>query len=190
MPGALPARATASTSRIPDGLHVELDDPYSFLPTLGELDVHLASEGSHEQLYEKLGAHVREVDGVRGTAFAVWAPNARSVSVVGDFNSWDGRLHQMRTLGASGIWELFLPGVEDGARYKFELRYKDGSVHLRADPYALATEHAAADRVGRATRCAHRVGGRASGSSGARRPIRGTGRSRSTRCTSARGGRA
>jgi 1,4-alpha-glucan branching enzyme len=84
---------------------------------------------------------VREVDGVRGTAFAVWAPNARSISVVGDFNSWDGRLHQMRTLGPSGIWELFLPGVEDGARYKFELRYKDGSVHLRADPYAVATEH-------------------------------------------------
>jgi 1,4-alpha-glucan branching enzyme len=140
VPGALPLSYRLDVA-YPDGLHVELDDPYSFLPTLGELDVHLATEGSHEWLYEKLGAHVREVDGVRGTAFAVWAPNARSISVVGDFNSWDGRLHQMRTLGPSGIWELFLPGVEDGARYKFELRYKDGSVHLRADPYAVATEH-------------------------------------------------
>jgi 1,4-alpha-glucan branching enzyme len=124
----------------PDGATFELDDPYCFLPTLGELDVHLAVEGQHERLYEKLGAHVREVDGVAGTAFAVWAPNARSVSIVGDFNGWDGRLHQMRTLGAAGIWELFLPGVEDGARYKFELRHQDGSIHLRADPYALATE--------------------------------------------------
>ena len=118
----------------------ELDDPYRFLPTLGELDVHLASEGLHERLYEKLGAHVREMDGVWGTAFAVWAPNARSVSVVGDFNNWDGRLHQMRTLGASGIWELFLPGAGEGTPYKFDVRYRDGSYHLRADPYALATE--------------------------------------------------
>jgi 1,4-alpha-glucan branching enzyme len=140
VPGSLPLRYRLGVA-YPDGLTVELDDPYAFLPTLGELDVHLASEGLHERLYEKLGAHVRELDGVRGTAFAVWAPNARSVSVVGDFNNWDGRLHQMRSLGASGIWELFLPGVEDGARYKFELRYQDGSVQLRADPYALATEH-------------------------------------------------
>ena len=77
-------------------------DPYAFLPTLGDLDLHLALEGRHEELYELLGAHVREIDGVVGTAFAVWAPNARSVSVVGDFNSWDGRLHPMRSLGVSG----------------------------------------------------------------------------------------
>ena len=86
----------------PDGNTFTLRDPYAFLPTLGELDVHLAGEGRHEELYEKLGAHVRELDGVTGTSFAVWAPAAASVSVVGDFNSWDGRLHPMRTLGSSG----------------------------------------------------------------------------------------
>ena len=138
--GSLPLRYRLEVTYA-GGATFTLDDPYRFLPTLGELDVHLAAEGLHERLYEKLGAHVREVDGVTGTAFAVWAPNARSVSVVGDFNDWDGRLHQMRTLGAAGIWELFMPGVEEGARYKFELRYQDGSFHLRADPYALATEH-------------------------------------------------
>src|SRR5262249_38530599 len=124
----------------PGGTTVELDDPYGFSPTLGELDLHLAAQGRHEQLYEKLGAHVLEVDGVVGTAFAVWAPSARSVSVVGDFNDWDGRLHPMRSLGASGIWELFVPGVEERARYKYELRTQAGYVQLRADPVAQATE--------------------------------------------------
>ena len=123
-----------------DGVTAELDDPYTFLPTLGELDLHLAMQGRHEQLYKKLGARVREIDGVAGTAFAVWAPNARSISVVGDFNSWDGLLHPMRTLGSSGIWELFVPGVEEGAHYKFELRHQDGTIHLKADPVAQATE--------------------------------------------------
>jgi 1,4-alpha-glucan branching enzyme len=97
-------------------------------------------EGSYEEIYEHLGAHVREIDGVSGTAFAVWAPSAASVAVVGDFNSWDGRLHRMRALGASGIWELFLPDVGDGARYKFEIRAQSGGVVLKADPYAFATE--------------------------------------------------
>jgi 1,4-alpha-glucan branching enzyme len=115
-------------------------DPYSFLPTLGELDLHLAGEGRHERLHDKLGAHVREVDGVAGTAFAVWAPNARSVSVVGDFNVWDGRPHPMRSLGAAGIWELFVPGLETGERYKFEIRHPDGTFHQKADPYAFRTE--------------------------------------------------
>jgi 1,4-alpha-glucan branching enzyme len=142
--GVLPTESLPLRYRLevayPDGLTVELDDPYMFMPTLGELDLHLAAGGRHEQLYEKLGAHVREIDGVVGTAFAVWAPNARSVSVVGDFNSWDGRLHPMRSLGAAGIWELFLPGVVEGANYKFEVRNQDGTVHLRADPVAQATE--------------------------------------------------
>jgi 1,4-alpha-glucan branching enzyme len=124
----------------PDGQTFTLRDPYAFLPTVGELDIHLAAEGRHEQLYERLGAHQREVDGVVGTSFAVWAPSARSVSVVGDFNSWDGRLHPMRSLGASGIWELFVPGVESGTRYKYELRTQDGSLRLKADPVAFATE--------------------------------------------------
>jgi 1,4-alpha-glucan branching enzyme len=102
----------------PDGNTFTLRDPYAFPPTLGELDLHLAGEGSHERIYERLGAHPHELDGVTGTAFAVWAPNASAAAVVGDFNGWDGRLNPMRSLGASGIWELFVPGVGDGERYK------------------------------------------------------------------------
>jgi 1,4-alpha-glucan branching enzyme len=117
-----------------------LRDPYSFLPTLGELDLHLVLEGRHEQLYQRLGAHVREIDGVVGTAFAVWAPNARSVSIVGDFNSWDGRLHPMRSLGAAGIWELFIPDAGEGTKYKFEIRTRDGQLRIKADPLAFAAE--------------------------------------------------
>src|SRR5215216_7955194 len=123
-----------------EGATLVVDDPYAFPPTLGELDLHLASEGRHERIYERLGAHVREVDGVVGTSFAVWAPAARSVSVVGDFNLWDGRLHPMRSLGSSGIWELFVPGVEPGARYKFELRTPSGELRQKADPYAFEAE--------------------------------------------------
>jgi 1,4-alpha-glucan branching enzyme len=117
-----------------------LHDPYAFLPTLGELDLHLAAEGRHEELYAKLGAHLREVDGVTGTSFAVWAPSARAVSVVGDFNSWDGRLHAMRSLGPTGIWELFLPEVGEGQNYKYEILTQDGEIRLKADPVAFATE--------------------------------------------------
>jgi 1,4-alpha-glucan branching enzyme len=117
-----------------------IDDPYAFSPTIGELDLHLIGEGRHEELYERLGAHVREHEGVLGTAFAVWAPAARAVSVVGDFNSWDGRLHPMRSLGSGGIWELFLPGVEPGVRYKYEILAADGELRLKADPYAQEAE--------------------------------------------------
>jgi 1,4-alpha-glucan branching enzyme len=117
-----------------------LDDPYAFLPTLGELDLHLMGEGRHEELYARLGAHVRQHQGVNGTAFAVWAPSARAVSVVGDFNSWDGRLHPMRSLGSSGIWELFLPEVGAGQRYKYEILTADGELLLKADPYAQEAE--------------------------------------------------
>jgi len=117
-----------------------LRDPYAFLPTLGDLDLHLLREGQLEQLYEKLGAHIREIDGVAGTAFAVWAPNARAVSVVGDFNSWDGRLNPMRSLGSSGVWELFVPGIDEGAAYKFEIRTQDGRLRIKADPLAFAAE--------------------------------------------------
>ena len=116
-------------------------DPYSFLPTLGELDLHLVGEGSHRELWERLGAHPRVMDRVAGVGFTVWAPSARSVSIVGDWNAWDGRVHPMRTLGASGIWELFVPGVAVGSRYKFEIRGADGSLRLKADPEALAAEH-------------------------------------------------
>jgi 1,4-alpha-glucan branching enzyme len=117
-----------------------IEDPYAFTPSLGELDLHLIGEGRHEQIYEKLGAHVRKHLGVVGTSFAVWAPAARAVSVVGDFNSWDGRLHAMRSMGSSGIWELFLPGIEPGARYKFEILTQDHDLLLKADPYAQEAE--------------------------------------------------
>jgi 1,4-alpha-glucan branching enzyme len=123
-----------------EGATLVVDDPYSFAPTLGELDLHLASEGRHERIYDRLGAHVTEMDGVLGTAFAVWAPSARSVSVVGDFNLWDGRLNPMRSLGPSGIWELFVPGLTDGDHYKYEVRTQAGDLKLKADPLAFATE--------------------------------------------------
>jgi len=94
-------------------------DPYSFLPTIGESDLYLFGKGEEYRIYEKLGAQLRTIDGVSGVSFAVWAPNAQRVSVVGDFNQWDGRQHPMRTLGASGIWEIFMPGLGEGTHYKF-----------------------------------------------------------------------
>jgi len=115
-------------------------DPYRFGPTLGDLDLHLSGEGRHYRLYEKLGAHPRTVDGVDGVSFAVWAPNARRVSVVGDFNDWDGRVHPMRLMGSSGIWELFIPNIARGALYKFELKIKDGSLRIKTDPLAFLME--------------------------------------------------
>jgi len=115
-------------------------DPYSFLPTLGELDLHLAAEGTHYQLYERLGAHPMVRDGVKGTAFAVWAPNAVRVSVVGSFNGWDGRLHPMRLMGSSGIWELFIPGSDRGDLYKFEIKTRAGTLRIKTDPLAFSME--------------------------------------------------
>ncbi len=125
----------------PDGTVLPVDDPYQYWPTLGEVDQHLIGEGRHERLWEVLGAHPRTHEDAAGTAFAVWAPGARSVRVVGDFNRWDGRAHPMRSLGATGVWELFVPGIGVGARYKFELLTGDGHLALKADPFALAAEH-------------------------------------------------
>jgi 1,4-alpha-glucan branching enzyme len=134
-------------SAAPPGYRLEVDygdgpvtseDPYRFWPTLGELDLHLIAEGRHEQLWQALGARPMTVDDVAGTSFTVWAPNALGVRVVGDFNGWDGR-HPMRSLGASGIWELFVPGVGAGHRYKFEIA-GDGGLHQHADPMARRTE--------------------------------------------------
>lgn len=116
-----------------------LRDPYAFLPTLGDVDIYLASEGRHEALYEKLGAHPQTIDGVTGTSFAVWAPSAVGVSVVGPFNSWDSRLHSMRCLGSSGVWEIFIPDVGTGALYKYEIRTPGGSF-FKTDPYAFSME--------------------------------------------------
>jgi 1,4-alpha-glucan branching enzyme len=117
-------------------------DAYSFLPTLGETDLYLFGQGNERRIYEKLGAHLRVIDGVAGTSFAVWAPNAQRVSVVGDFNGWDGRVHAMRLLGASGIWEIFIPGVKTGALYKYEIRNAHGHVVLKTDPYGFFFEPA------------------------------------------------
>lgn len=124
-----------------NGERVEIDDPYRFPPVLGDMDEYLISEGSHLNLYDRLGAHPMTHDGVAGTAFAVWAPNARRVSVVGDFNHWDGRRHMMRQRGASGIFEIFLPGVSDGAAYKYEIKARGGSIlPLKADPVGFGAE--------------------------------------------------
>ncbi|MCW3041396.1 MAG: glgB [Solirubrobacterales bacterium] len=111
-----------------------------FPPTLGELDLHLAGEGRHEDIYEHLGAHVRTIDGVDGVAFAVWAPNALAVAVVGSFNDWDQTADPLRPLGGSGIWERFVPGVPVGSTYKFAVAAADGSVKLKADPYAFQAQ--------------------------------------------------
>ncbi|MCW3003316.1 MAG: glgB [Conexibacter sp.] len=127
-------------TRYPDGVTATAIDAYAFPPTVGEMDLHLAGEGRHEEIYEHLGGHLRTVDGVEGTAFAVWAPAARAVSLVGDFNGWDGRLHPMRALGASGIWELFAPGLGEGTLYKFEIRTQAGELRLKTDPYAREVE--------------------------------------------------
>ncbi|TGO03997.1 1,4-alpha-glucan branching protein GlgB [Serinibacter arcticus] len=127
-----------------DGAASVVDDPYRFLPTLGDVDRHLLAEGRHERLWEVLGAHVRTFPSalgeVRGASFAVWAPNASAVRVIGDFNGWDGPSGSMRSLGSTGVWEIFVPDAGEGSRYKYEIRYADGSWHQKADPMARATE--------------------------------------------------
>jgi len=115
-------------------------DPYSFLPTLGDQDLYLFNEGNEHFIYNKLGAHEKIIDGVPGVAFAVWAPSAQRISVVGDFNQWDGRYHPMRQMGNSGVWELFIPGLGIGTTYKFEVHGADGSLRLKTDPYGTRFE--------------------------------------------------
>ncbi len=135
------------------------DDPYRHLPTLGEIDLHLIAEGRHEALWTVLGARVRPEAG--GTSFAVWAPNARGVRVIGDFNHWDGRAHPMRSLGGSGVWELLIPGVGDGGTLQVR--------HLRPGRQ-LAPQGRPDGRLG-GEAAGHRVGGDASpGTSGATPP--------------------
>src|SRR2546423_5438150 len=109
-------------------------------PTLGEVDLYLFGEGRHEEIYKKLGAHVAKIGRTTGVAFAVWAPHAKGVSVVGDFNSWDGRVHPMRMLEDSGVWELFIPKLGAGLLYKFEIHTSKAPPFLKADPYAQHTE--------------------------------------------------
>jgi 1,4-alpha-glucan branching enzyme len=124
-----------------DGSERTARDPYQYGPIMGEVDLHLFAEGQHWQLYEKLGAHLRTVGDEAGAYFAVWAPNAQRVSVVGDFNNWDGRVNPMRKLLGAGVWELFLPGINEGAHYKFEIRTQLGALPLKSDPFAFFNQH-------------------------------------------------
>ncbi|NBD37433.1 MAG: 1,4-alpha-glucan branching protein GlgB [Verrucomicrobia bacterium] len=115
-------------------------DPYRFLPTVNDEDLYLFNKGDDHRVYRKLGSHQREIDGVGGVSFAVWAPSARRVSVVGDFNHWDGRYHPMRALGSSGVWEIFIPGLSEGMKYKYEILDQEGYLHLKTDPYGTFFE--------------------------------------------------
>lgn len=124
-----------------DNSTATVHDPYAFGAIMGDVDLHLFAEGNHLQLYEKFGAHLRRIGGVDGVYFAVWAPNAQRVSVVGDFNGWDGRTNPMRHLVGSGVWELFLPEVREGAHYKFEIRTPGGALLLKSDPFAFFNQH-------------------------------------------------
>ncbi len=134
----VPHRLTAT---YPDGASWSFDDPYRFGPVLGEMDQHLIGEGSHRRLWTALGAHVTTCEDVEGTHFAVWAPNAQRVSVVGDFNIWDGRRHPMRRVCQTGVWEIFLPGAREGMLYKYEIAPRDGAPFLKADPMGFGAEH-------------------------------------------------
>jgi 1,4-alpha-glucan branching enzyme len=123
------------------GETIVLVDPYSFMPVLSDFDLQLIAEGTHKDQYEKLGAHELTLNGVEGVVFAVWAPNAIRMSVVGDFNQWDGRRHMMRVRGSTGVWEIFIPGLRQGATYKLEVKSRnEGYLALKADPYAFFSE--------------------------------------------------
>ena len=139
VPATLTADGYRLVMRTDDGTEFTARDPYGFWPTLGDTDLHLVGEGRHEELWRRLGSQVTTIDGVDGTAFAVWAPNAGSVRVVGTFNDWDGRRHPMRVMG-TGIWELFIPDVGAGADYKYEVLRADGYLTLHADPFAFHTQ--------------------------------------------------
>ena len=140
VPGDGPYRLRARSA---EGHTWDFDDAYRFGPVIGEMDEYLLGEGTHLRLWHALGAHVTEAEGISGTHFAVWGPNARRVSVVGNFNGWDGRRHQMRRRGQTGVWEIFVPGVAEGAAYKYELLGPDGGLlPLKADPVGFGSEHA------------------------------------------------
>ena len=115
----------------------EVFDPYMFLPTMSEFDCYLFGKGDNRCIYKKLGSHVCEIFGINGVSFCVWAPNACRVSVVGDFNNWDGRYNPMRIVGASGVWEIFIPGIENFSRYKYEIVGSNDAIFLKSDPYAI-----------------------------------------------------
>jgi 1,4-alpha-glucan branching enzyme len=124
----------------PGGHTTEVDDPYRYGRVISDYDLYLFGEGNHTRIYDKLGAHPMTVGQTAGVHFAVWAPNASRTSVVGDFNGWDGRVHPMRLLGSSGIWEIFVPAAKVGHPYKFELRTREGRILVKADPFGFAFE--------------------------------------------------
>ena len=142
--GRLPGQATIPDYRLRvtygDGFEHEVDDPYRYGRVLTDYDLYLFAEGNHTRIYDKLGAHHMRVGAAAGVHFAVWAPNAARVSAVGDFNHWDGRVHPMRSLGSSGVWEIFIPAAAVGHRYKFEVLSRRGDVLLKTDPYGRAFE--------------------------------------------------
>jgi 1,4-alpha-glucan branching enzyme len=123
-----------------DGETAVFHDSYSFMPTLTDFDIYLFNAGDHHRIYDKLGAHYASVNGIGGVQFAVWAPGAKSVSVIGNFNTWDRRYHAMRALGSSGIWEIFIPGLPEGELYKFEVKSQSGVYLDKSDPYGFAME--------------------------------------------------
>lgn len=139
--GSCPTRDYRLRAEALDGSVWEWDDPYRLEPVLGDIDEYLLNEGSHRRLWKALGAHIMVHEGLEGTHFAVWAPNAIRVSVVGDFNFWDGRRAMMRRRGASGVWEIFLPAVREGATYKYEILGSNGLLPLKADPVGFGSEH-------------------------------------------------
>ena len=148
-----PAASTVFTGTVPkskdyrlkaeaaDGSTWEWEDAYRFAPVLGEIDEYLIGEGAHQRLWQALGAHPITHEGTPGTHFAIWAPNAVRVSVVGDFNFWDGRSAMMRRCGSTGVWEVFLPNVSEGAVYKYEIMTANGLMPLKADPVGFGSEH-------------------------------------------------
>jgi len=140
IPGAFEIFPYRLKKVLADGRSEVFHDSYSFMPTLTDFDIYLFNAGDHHRIYEKLGAHYTEVNGIGGVQFAVWAPAARSVSVIGEFNGWDRRYHAMRVLGSSGIWEIFIPGLPEGALYKYQVKTQSGYVTDKADPYGFEME--------------------------------------------------
>ena len=122
------------------GVVYDAEDPYRFPSIMGDMDLYLLAEGNHLQMYKKLGAHPAELNGVKGVSFAVWAPNAKRVSVVGAFNNWDGRVNVMRKHPTCGVWDIFIPNIHQGELYKYEIKANDGSIMVKADPVAFYSE--------------------------------------------------
>jgi 1,4-alpha-glucan branching enzyme len=136
----VPAYTTFSDYKIYHQKGLLSYDPYAFLPSIGEVDLYLFCKGVHYKLYNVMGGRLTQHNGIEGVGFCVWAPNAKSVSLVGDFNYWDGRVNPMRSLGSSGLWELFVPGLKSGEKYKFEIRTKSNELRVKSDPMALSSE--------------------------------------------------